>query len=242
MAADDVVVAHEARDELRCRPRRDRERVGDLLDPGVVHDDDAIRHRQRLFLVVRHVNEHQPELALEVAKLDAHPQLEQPVEVAERLVEKQRLRLRHEHAGKRDALLLAAGQGARLAVRELGQADHLERFHRPHAARVLRHLVHLETEGHVVEHASMREERKVLEHGRRGPLVRRQPDERLPIEDDVAARGVLVPADHPQRRRLAAARRTEEDDVLAVVDVQIDVVDCDDAACEFLREVDQVET
>jgi hypothetical protein len=50
-----------------------------------------------------------------------------------------------------------------------------------------------------------------------------------------------MPADHPQRRRLAAARRTEQDDILAVVDVQIDVVDGDDAACEVLCEVDQVE-
>ena len=50
---------------------------------GVVHDHDPIGHRERLFLVVRDVDEHQAELALEVAQLDAHPQLKQPVEVAE---------------------------------------------------------------------------------------------------------------------------------------------------------------
>ena len=49
-----------------------------------------------------------PELALEVAQLDAHAQLQQAVEVAERLVEQERLRLGDEHARERDALLLAA--------------------------------------------------------------------------------------------------------------------------------------
>ena len=72
-----------------------------------------------------------PELALEVAQLDAHPQLEQPVEVAERLVEEERLRLRDEHAGERDALLLPARERPRLAVGERCQADHVERLERP---------------------------------------------------------------------------------------------------------------
>ena len=106
--AEDVVVAHEACDELGRRPRRDREWIGDLLDPGLVHDDDPIGHRERLFLVVRDVDEHQPQLALKVPQLDAHAQLQQAVEVTERLVEEQRLRLRHQHAGERDTLLLPA--------------------------------------------------------------------------------------------------------------------------------------
>ena len=84
---DDVVVAHEPRDELRRRLGGDRQRIGDLLDPGFVHDDDPVGHREGLFLIVRHVDEHQAELPLEVAELDPHAQLKQAIEVAERLVE-----------------------------------------------------------------------------------------------------------------------------------------------------------
>jgi hypothetical protein len=47
--------------------------------------------------------------------------------------------------------------------------------------------------------------------------------------------------DHAQRRRLAAAGRPEQDDVLPVVDMQVDVVDRDGAAGEDLREPDQIE-
>ena len=85
----------------------------------------------------------------------------------------------------------------------------------------------------------MREEREVLEDGRRRPLVRRQVDERLAVEDDVALGRELVAADHPQRRRLAASGRPEQDDVLAVVDVQVDVVHGDRAAGEDLGQADE---
>ncbi len=241
LATQDVVVAHEARDELGGRPRRDRERIGDLLDARVVHDDDPIRHRERLFLVVRDVDEHQPELALEVAELDPHAQLEQAVEVAERLVEQQRLGLRHQHAGEGDTLLLPTRQGARLAVGERFQADHLEGSHRLLPPLLLPDPVHLQPELDVLERRPVREEREVLEDRRRGPLVRRQVDERLAVEEDLALGRELVTADHPQRRRLPAARRAEQDDVLAVVDVQVDVVDGDRAAGEDLRQSDEVE-
>ena len=145
-APDDVVVAHEPRDELGGGLRGDRQRVGDLLDAGLVHDHDAIGHRERLFLVVRDVDEHQAELALEVAQLDAHPQLEQAVEVAERLVEEERLRLRDEDPRQRDALLLPSRERPRLAVGERRQADHVERLERPLPPLVLPDAVHLEAE------------------------------------------------------------------------------------------------
>jgi hypothetical protein len=92
------------------------------------------------------------------------------------------------------------------------------------------------------ERGTVREEGEVLEDGRRRPLVRRQVDERLAVEDDVPFRRVLVPADHPQRGRLSAAGRAEQDDVLPVIDVQVDVFHGERAAGELLREPDQVET
>ena len=87
----------------------------------------------------------------------------------------------------------------------------------------------------------VREQGEVLEDRRRRALVRRQVDERLAVEHDVALGRELVAADHAQRRRLAAAGRPEQDDVLPVVDVQVDVVDGDGAAGEDLREPDQIE-
>ena len=149
--------------------------------------------------------------------------------------------LRDEHPRERDALLLPAGELAGLAVGERVEADHLERLHRLPAALVLPDAVHLQPELDVLEHRSVRKQREVLEDRRRGPLVRRQRDERLAVEQDVAARRELVAADHPERRRLAAPGRAEQHDVLAVVDVQVEVVHGERSAGEHLRDVDEVE-
>jgi hypothetical protein len=101
--------------------------------------------------------------------------------------------------------------------------------------------VHLQAELDVLNGRAVREQREVLEDRRRGPPVRRETDERLSVEPDVSLRRKLVPADDPQRRRLAAPRRPEQDDVLAVVDVQVHIFDGDRAAGEHLRQVDEIE-
>jgi hypothetical protein len=101
--------------------------------------------------------------------------------------------------------------------------------------------MHLESELDVLEDAPVREEREVLEYRRRRALVRREADERDAVQQDVASGRCLVAADHPQRRRLAAARRSKEDDVLAVVDVQVEVVDGEGTAGKDLCQSDEIE-
>ena len=79
-----------------------------LLDAAVAHDDDRVAHRQRLFLVVGHVHERDPDLALEGLELELHLLAQLEVEGAERLVEEEHGGPVDERAGERDALLLAA--------------------------------------------------------------------------------------------------------------------------------------
>src|SRR6266545_3957501 len=139
---------------------------------------------------------------------------------------------------KRDTLLLSSREGARLAVRELFEADHAKRVEGFVTTLVLRHPVHLGAELDVVEDAAMREEREVLEDRRGRPFMGGEVDERLAVEGDVAPGRKLVPANHSQCRRLAAARRSKEHDVLAVIDVQVDILDSDGPAGEDLRQLD----
>src|SRR6185437_15292926 len=62
----------------------------------------------------------------------------------------------------------------------------------------------------------------------------------VPVADqDRPPRDLLEPRDHPQERRLPAAGRTDEDEELARVDAEGDVVDGDDAASEGLRDAVQ---
>ena len=76
-----------------------------------------VGHRQRLDLVVRHVDRGDAELALEPLELEAHRLAQLGVEVGQRLVEQQQRRLDDEGAREGETLLLAAGQLGRRAGR-----------------------------------------------------------------------------------------------------------------------------
>ena len=87
----------------------------------------------------------------------------------------------------------------------------------------------------------MREEREVLEDRRGRTLVRLELDERLAVE-----RRCVPPSGTRARRSSAGSSschtgRAEETDVLAVVDVEVHVLDGDRAAGELLRQADEVQ-
>ena len=102
--------ADEAGDELARRMLVDLGGRADLLDPALVEDGQPVAHRQRLLLVVRDVDERDPELLLDPLQLDLELLAQLEVERAERLVEQERLRPVDDRARERDALALAAGE------------------------------------------------------------------------------------------------------------------------------------
>ena len=105
-----------------ARPLVDVLGRADLLDAAVRHHRDPVRHRQRLLLVVGHVDERDPDLALDPLQLELQPLAELQVERAERLVEQQHLGQVDERAGQRHPLLLAARELVRPAVDLRGEA------------------------------------------------------------------------------------------------------------------------
>ena len=57
------------------------------------------------------------------------------------------------------------------------------------------------------------------------------------VDQDRPVRDLLEPGEHPQQRRLPAPRRADEDEELAVLDREADVVHRDDVVAEDLRDV-----
>src|SRR5262249_18701188 len=128
-AVQDVRRADEAGDERVVGPLVDGLRRTDLLDPALVEDGEPVAHRQRLLLVVCHVDERDPDLtdgALNPLQFDLHLLAELQVESAERLVEEKDLRMIDERARQSDPLTLAARQLRRLAVAETGGPHNAE--------------------------------------------------------------------------------------------------------------------
>ena len=91
-------------------------RMRRLLDAAVVHDDDQVGQRHRLFLAVRDMDEGDAERRLQLLQFGAHADLQERIERRQRLVEQQRFRIGDQRAGERDALLLAAGKLRRTPV------------------------------------------------------------------------------------------------------------------------------
>ena len=119
---EQVGLAEEVGGERRARQLVQLGGRAELLDPSAVHDRDGVGHRHGLLLVVRDVHEREADLGLDALELHLHLPAQLEVEGAERLVEQQHRRPVDDGAGQRDALLLAAGQLRRLAVRERAAA------------------------------------------------------------------------------------------------------------------------
>ena len=77
---------------------------------------------------MRDVHEGDADVLLDALELDLELLAQAQVERAERLVEQQGARAVDERAGERDALLLAAGELAGLALAEVAELHQLERL------------------------------------------------------------------------------------------------------------------
>ena len=81
-------------------------RAAVLHDPARPHDHYPIRHHQRLFLIVRHIDERAAKAPVECAKFELHLLAKLEIERPERFVEQEDVRAVHDGACQRNALLL----------------------------------------------------------------------------------------------------------------------------------------
>src|SRR5207302_11385725 len=117
---------------------------------------DPVRERERLLLIVRHVDEGHAEPALHRAQLDAQLLAELGVEVREWLVEEKHLRLDHERARDGDALLLPPGKLVLPALPHSLETDERERPVPPSAAPFRLPARAAQALAHVAGHAPRR--------------------------------------------------------------------------------------
>ena len=233
LRVEQVADAQEAGDERRVRPLVELGRRADLLDPALVHHGDPVGHRHRLFLVVRDVDEGDVDLGLDALQLQLHLLAQLQVERAQRLVQQQHARMVDQGAGERDALRLAARQLRRLALLEALQLDQLEHLGNALGDLGLRHLALAQPERHVVLDRHVREQRVVLEDRVDLALVRREAGHVLLAQVHGAAGRLLEPADHAQRRGLAASGGAEQRDEAAPLEGEREIVDGFDLSERF---------
>ena len=194
----------------------------DLLDASRIHDDDAIGHGHRFDLIVGHVHRRVLEFVVEAPDFETHFRAQVGIEVGERLVEQQDIGLGCERAGERDTLLLSARELRGVAFGLCGELGGHEQRLRATALLGLRQRLHLQSVRDVFAHRHVRPDRVALEDhahvapfGRNDCLGRRYD---RAADANLAVIGLGQAGDHAQGRGLAATRRTEQADELAVGD------------------------
>ena len=201
------------------------QRRADLGDDAAVEHDDAVGQRHRLDLVVGDVDHRRAERLVQLRQLDAHLHAQHRIEVGQRLVEQEDLRLAHQRAADGDALALAAGQLRRLAVHQLVELQQRGDLVGAPGLHLARGAGDRQREGDVLAHRQMRVERVGLEHHGDAALGRMHPGDVGAVDEDRPRRHHFQPGDHAQHRRLAAAGRPEQGAELALADRQVDIAD-----------------
>ena len=107
----------------------------------------------------------------------------------------------------------------------LGEVEDRRRVTHPSVDLALLDLGQPQGESHVGSHCHVRVKGIALEDHRDVPLLRRQVVYDPAPDPDGSGRDLLETGQHPQRSRLAAARRPDEDHQLAIADRQVDVLD-----------------
>ena len=99
----------------------------------LVQDEQPVAQGHRLHLVVGDEQAGDPQPALQPADLGTHGEPQLGVEVGQRLVEQEQLRVPHDRAAHRDPLALSAGKLPRLALQQRADAEQPRRLVHPAA-------------------------------------------------------------------------------------------------------------
>ena len=223
-----VVLADEPRHETPHRLFVQLFRRGHLLQRAVVEHRHPVGEHHRFLLVVRDIDEGDPERPLDAADLVLHLLPQPPVEGAERFVHEHQVRLEHQCAGDGHPLLLPAGELPGLAVLETLQPHQLERpVHLlPPPGRI--HFPHFERERQVLSYREMREQGVVLEHHPDPALPGRGIGDFLPPQADRTAGRDFEAGQHHQAGGLPAAGRPEQRQELSLLHLEVETVHDED--------------
>ena len=153
---------------------------------------------------------------MQLDELELHIAPKPFVERAQRFVEEQDFRLRHQGARQRHPLFFPAAQLVNAAFVFVTQANEIERLHRPSSLLVRRPAPNPKPVLDVLADGHVREQRQVLEDGGDVALVGRHASHVPPGEGADLHRGrLLETVDDAQQRGLAASARTKEGQELA---------------------------
>ena len=216
--------ADEASDEDVGRTIVQLGRGADLLQDTELDNGDAVTHGQSFGLIVGHVQGGDTQLALQSSDLGTGLHAELGIKVGQRLIHEEDLRLTDDCTTHSHTLTLTTGQSLRLTIKVLGQVEDLSGLLDALANLFLRGAGDLQSEAHVVGHGHVRIQSVVLEHHCDVAILRLHRGDVLATDEDAALVDLFKASEHTQSSGLAAARRANQHQELAILDVHIQII------------------
>ena len=171
------------------------------------------------------VNKGGRKLVVELGYLGAHLYAELCVEVGERFVEEEYLRLADDCASQSDTLTLTAGKSFRFTRKKRSDAEDCRGFFYSVVDFLRSHLSESETERHVLVDGHVRIKRVVLENHRDVSIPRLDVVYETSVDIELAGGNFFETGYHTQSRGFTAAGRSDENDKFLVVDFKVKVTD-----------------
>ena len=229
-AAQEIDAPEEVGDEGRRRTAVDFWPCSQLHDNPTIHHRNPVGKVEGLFLVVCDIDRRDPELTLNPDQFKLHGLAQLQIECSERLIHQQDFGWKGERARERDALALAAGQLVRKLLGLLEKRTSASISFDAANLFVGRGPALAKSEGHVLGHREVREERVVLKHHSDAPVLRPYIGHVAPVDRDPAMVRTDQPGHQPQGGRLAAAGRAEQRQEFAVPNLAGQIVYGDERA------------
>src|SRR3954463_5164784 len=207
-----------------------RNRDGDPLQQSPRprrHDEDAIGQEHRLRDRVGDEEDGLAPLEPDALQFEVQALARHRVERAEGLVHEEERGIVHEAPGDRTPLLHSARKLPRIPMLEPAEADEAEKLEGTGAVLLPAEALHVDGKQHVFQHGPPGKEHRRLEDD--SYVAARSGDGRAPELDLPAARR-KQPGEDLEQSRLAATRRSDESDELALPDVEVDVLEGEDRA------------
>ncbi len=142
---------------------------------------------------------------MELRERGAHPDAKLGIEVRERLVEQEGLRLAHDRAAHRHALPLAAGELCRLPLEQLGEPEELGDLGDAAGDLGLVGTPGLQPVTEVLAHGHVRVQGVGLEDHRDVAILRREVRDVALADRDLPVGHLFEARDHAQERRFPAS-------------------------------------
>ena len=208
--------------EIRNEHRRgliiDDLRFAELLDDTMVHDHDLVAHLHGFELVMRNVNRRRAHAVVQIAEFFGYLLAKLNIERTQGFVHEETFGLANDGATKRDFLPIPAGEATHGSVQYIFDLQYPTNLGDTVAHLRFRHALAFQRVADVLTHIHMRIKRKHLENECDVALAGGLLAHVLAVDQNLAGRRQFKTGNHPERRRLAAARRPQQHKELAVFD------------------------